>query len=60
MDVNDRRTVGSYNNDRKYKEKYMIKLHISAFDGSTDLRFWKCNDKKFFPKWTFACNWQIF
>ena len=61
MDVNDHRTVGACNNDRKYKEKYVIKPHISAFDGSTDfLRFWKCNDKKFFPKWTFACNRKYF
>ena len=64
MGVNDRCTVGACsNNARKYKEKHVIKPHISAFDGVleyTELRFWKCNDPKLFPKWTFACNRKHF
>ena len=38
----------------------MIKPHISAFDTSLQLRFWKCTDSKSYPKWTFACNRKNF
>ena len=47
-------------NDRKYPEKFVIKPHISAFDTSLQLRFWKCTDSKLYPKWTFACNRKNF
>ena len=41
MGINDRCAVGACNNARKYKEKYVIKQHISAFDKGLELRFWK-------------------
>ena len=60
MGVNDRCAVGECNNARKYPEKFVIKLHTSAFDTSLQLRFWKCTDPKLYPKWTFACNRKNF
>ena len=41
-------------------EKYVIKPHISAFNGSLELQFWKCTDPKLYPKWTFSCNRKDF
>ena len=60
MGINDRCAVGACNNARKYKEKYVIKPHISAFDKGLELRFWKCPDPKLYSKWTFACNRKHF
>ena len=60
MGINDRCAVGACNNARKYKEKYVIKPHISAFNGSLELQFWKCTDPKLYPKWTFSCNRKDF
>ena len=51
--------VGACNKARKYKEKYVIKPHISAFNGSLELQFWKCTDPKFYPKWTFPVTERI-
>ena len=48
MGINDRCAVGACNNARKYKEKYVIKPHISAFDKGLELRFWKCPDPKLY------------
>ncbi len=52
----DRCAIGKCNNARVYKENYVIKPHIGAFDGSLQLRFWKCTDPKLYAKWTFNCN----
>ena len=60
MGINDRCAVGACNNAWKYKEKYVIKPHISAFNGSLELQFWKCTDPKLYPKWTFSCNRKDF
>ena len=56
----DRCAIGKCNNARVYKENYVIKPHIGAFDGSLQLRFWKCTDPKLYAKWTFNCNrWRF-
>ena len=60
MAINDRCAVGTCNNARKYPEKYVIKRHISAFNTSLSLHFWKFSDGKIYPKWTFAYNWKTF
>ncbi len=52
----DRCAIGKCNNARVYKENYVIKPHIGAFDGSLQLRFWKCTDPKLYANWTFNCN----
>ena len=60
MGINDRCAAGACNNAQKYKEEYVIKPHISAFNGSLELQFWKCTDPKLYPKWTFSCNRKDF
>lgn len=60
MGINDRCAVGACSNARKYKDKYVIKPHISAFNGSNELKFWTCPDPQFYAKWTFACNRRHF
>ena len=56
MGKNDRCAIGRCNNARYDKENYVIKPHIAAFDGSLELRFWKCTDPKLYAKWTFNCS----
>lgn len=56
----DRCAIGKCNNCRAYKENYVIKPHIGAFDGRLELRFWKCTDPKLYAKWTFNCNRKNF
>ena len=60
MGINDRCAVGTCKNARKYKEKYVIKPHISAYNNSLELKFWRCSDPKLYPKWTTACNRKNF
>ena len=60
MRKNDRCAIGRCNNSRYNKENYVIKPHIAAFDGSLELRFWKCTDPKLYAKWTFNCNRKTF
>ena len=60
MGINDRCAVYACNNARKYKDKYIVKPHISAFDGSSELRFWSCTNQKLYAKWTNACNRKNF
>ena len=60
MGKNDRCAIGRCNNARYNKENYVIKPHIAAFDGSLELRFWKCTDPKLYAKWTFNCNRKYF
>ena len=52
----DRCAIGKCNNARLYPDRHVIKPHISSFDGSLMLRFWKCKNPKLYPKWTTACN----
>ena len=60
MGINDRCAVGTCKNAQKYKEKYVIKPHISAYNNSLELKFWRCSDPKLYPKWTTACNRKNF
>ena len=60
MGINDRCAVGTCKNARKYKDKYVIKPHISAYNNSLQLKFWRCSDPKLYPKWTAACNRKNF
>ena len=43
-------------------EIYVIKPHISAYNNSLELKFWRCSDAdpKLYPKWTRACNRKNF
>ena len=56
MGKGDRCAVFGCGNDRRFKAKYIIKSHISAFDGSNKLRFWKCRDKNQYKIWTTLLN----
>ena len=56
MGKGDRCAVFGCNNDRRYKSNFIIEPHINAFDGSNELRFWKCRGKKHYNFWTKLLN----
>lgn len=60
MGKNDRCAIGACNNARMYEDKQVVKPHISAFDTSMKLRFWKCTNPNLYNKWTSACNRKDF
>ena len=45
-------------NDRRYPAKFVIKDHISAFDGGLKLRFWSCPEKHF-STWSKLINREV-
>nr|XP_047137441.1 uncharacterized protein LOC105845924 [Hydra vulgaris] len=51
MGGGDHCVVQNCNNDRRYPNKYVIKDHINSFNGSLQLKFWRCKDAKMLPKW---------
>ncbi|XP_065678127.1 uncharacterized protein LOC136093128 [Hydra vulgaris] len=51
MGEGDHCVVQNCNNDRRYPNKYVIKDHINSFNGSLQLKFWRCKDAKMLPKW---------
>ncbi|XP_065658233.1 uncharacterized protein LOC136082739 [Hydra vulgaris] len=64
MGGGDHCVVQNCSNDRRYPEKYIIKDHIKLFNGSLQLKFWRCKDVKMLPKWNskirlFRSNFRI-
>ncbi|XP_065055398.1 uncharacterized protein LOC135683924 [Rhopilema esculentum] len=55
MGKSDHCAVWGCDNDRRYPDKYVIKEHISAFDGCKHIRFWSCKEK-FFRTWSKLIN----
>ena len=45
-------------NDRRYSAKYVVKDHISAFDGGLKIRFWSCPEK-YFSTWSKLINREV-
>ena len=58
MGKGDRCAIYGCKNDRRFKDKYVIKPHISSFDGSSKLRFWKCRNANHYKTWTKLLSWQ--
>ena len=58
MGKSDHCAVWGCDNDRRYPDKYVIKEHISAFDGCKHIRFWSCKEK-FFRTWSKLINREV-
>ena len=58
MGKSDHCAVRGCDNDRRYPDKYVIKEHISAFDGCKHIRFWACKEK-FFRTWSKLINREV-
>ena len=60
MGKNDYCAIGKCNNSRRYKDKQVIKPHISNYNGSMEIKFWKCREEVNRIRWTNACGRKHF